>query len=33
VSKPITHELRVGCSADRAFDVYARHIGEWWDPA
>ena len=29
---PIRHEYVVECSADRAFDAYANHMSEWWDP-
>lgn len=29
---PITHVYDLGCSAQRAFEVYARRIGDWWDP-
>jgi hypothetical protein len=29
---PITYDYALRCSADHAFDVYTRRIGEWWDP-
>jgi hypothetical protein len=29
---PITHEYRLRCTPERAFDTYAGRIGEWWDP-
>lgn len=28
----ITYEYALRCTADEAFDVYTRRIGEWWDP-
>ena len=29
---PITHEYELSCGADRAYEIYAGRIGEWWDP-
>jgi hypothetical protein len=29
---PIRHEYVVECGPDRAFDAYANHMSEWWDP-
>jgi hypothetical protein len=28
---PIVHEYRLRCSAEDAFAIYTRRIGEWWD--
>lgn len=29
---PIVHEYGLACSAEQAFAVYTRRIGEWWLP-
>jgi tRNA-Thr(GGU) m(6)t(6)A37 methyltransferase TsaA len=29
---PIAHDYELGCSPERAFDLYAGRIDEWWDP-
>jgi uncharacterized protein YndB with AHSA1/START domain len=29
---PITEKYDLACDPDHAFDVYARHIGDWWHP-
>lgn len=31
--EPIVHEFDLDCAPERAFEVYAYRIGEWWDPA
>jgi hypothetical protein len=30
---PIRHEYELTCTAEHAFEVYTRRIGEWWHPA
>ncbi len=31
-TSPLTHELSLTCSPERAFEVFTSQMGTWWDP-